>query len=127
MKPNDKRRAISVDRAFQRYAGSIWRGAAPCRVDGDSIGQASNYLDAAERAALRAEQIRQVIMAHGVPLIQFVPYRNFGLHLDKLTRNHTGATLRNLTLAAMDYWSAYGLRPEVLGEICKKVFALEVD
>jgi hypothetical protein len=127
MKPNDKRRAISVDRAFQRYAGSIWRGAAPCQIDGDSIGQAANYLDAAERAALRAEQIRQVIMDHGVPLIQFVPYRNFGLHLDKLTRNHTGATLRNLTLAAMDYWSAYGLRPEVLKEICKQVFALEVD
>lgn len=127
MRPKDKRRAISVDRAFQRYAGSVWRGSAPCRADGDSIGQAANYLDAAERSELRAEQVRQVIMAHGVSLIQFIPYRNFGLHVDKLVRNHSGATLRNLVLAAIDYWTAYGLRPEVLREICRTVFNLETD
>jgi hypothetical protein len=127
MKPTDRRRAISVDRAFQRYAGSVWRGSAPCRADGDSIGQASNYLDAAERTELRAEQVRQVIMAHGVPLIQFVPYRNFGLHLDKLTRNHTDAALRNLAMAAVDYRTAYGLRPDVLKEVCRTGFNLETD
>ena len=127
MKPKDKRRAISVDRAFQRYAGSVWRGSAPCRADGDSIGQATNYLNAAERTELRSEQLRQVLMSRGVPLIQFVPYRNFGLHVDKLTRNYSGGALRNLALAAVEYWSAYGLRTDVLKEICKNVFSLEVD
>lgn len=127
MKPTDKRRAISVDRAFQRYAGSVWRGSAPCRADGNADGQAANYRDAAERTELRAEQVRRVIMAAGVSLIQFMIYRNFGLHVDKLTRNHTGATLRNLVLAAIEYWTAYGLRPDVLKAICEQVFRLEIS
>ena len=54
-------------------------------------------------------------------------YRNFGLHVDKLVRNHSGATLRNLLLAAIEYWTAYGLRLDVLKEICKSVFSLGVD
>jgi hypothetical protein len=66
-------------------------------------------------------------MARGVSLIQFIPYRNFGLHVDKLTRNHSGATLRNLVVAAIEYWSAYGLRTEVLSDICVQVFGLKVD
>jgi hypothetical protein len=28
--------------------------------------------------------------------------------------------------AAIDYWSAYGLKPDVLREICERVFALEM-
>jgi len=43
------------------------------------------------------------------------------------SRNHTGATLRNLVLAAIEYWSAYGLRNEVLSDICTNVFGLKVD
>jgi hypothetical protein len=67
-----------------------------------------------------------VLMERGVPPIQFVPYRNFALHLDKLFRQHSGETLRQLASAAIDYWTSYGLRPEVLNGICKQVFALEV-
>jgi hypothetical protein len=66
-------------------------------------------------------------MEHGIPPIQFVPYRNFALHVDKLFRQHAGETLRQLASAATDYRTSYGLRPEVLNEICKHVFALEVD
>lgn len=89
MKRLDRRRQMSVERAYRRYAGSVLQGTSPCRGDGDQVGQATNYLDAAERTELRAEQVRKVIMARGVSLIQFIPYRNFGLHVDKLTRNHT--------------------------------------
>jgi hypothetical protein len=130
---NEKRRTTSrrsqaiVERAHRRYANSVLQGHVPCRADGDPVTQSANFYDASERAELRADQVREVLMSHGVQLIQFVPYHNFGLHVDKLTRNHAGATLRNLVLAAIEYWSAYGLRPEVLREICKKVLALDLD
>jgi hypothetical protein len=127
VKRPDSRRQVSVERALRRYANSVLQGSSPCRADGDANGQAENYLDAAQRTALRADQVREVIMARGVSLIQFIPYRNFGLHVDKLTRNHSGATLRNLVVAAVEYWSAYGLRTEVLSDICRQVFGLEMD
>jgi hypothetical protein len=41
-------------------------------------------------------------------------------------RNHSGKTLNNLVLAAVEYWSAYGLRKEVLSDICDQVFGLRV-
>ena len=73
---------------------------------------------------LRADQVREVLLGHGVHLLQFVPYRNFGLHVDKLVRNHSGKTLNNLALAAIEYWQAYGLRSDILREICRQVFKL---
>ena len=93
---NEKRRTIPrrsqaiVERAHRRYTNSVLQGFSPCRADGDSIGQSSNYGMASERMELRADQVREVLMGHGVHLIQFVPYRNFGLHVDKLVRNHSG-------------------------------------
>ena len=127
MKRLDRRSQAIVERAHQRYTNSVLQGFSPCRADGDAVAQSSNYVEAAERAELRADQVREVLMSHGVQLIQFVPYRNFGLHVDKLVRNHSGKTLNNLALAAIEYWQAYGLRSDVLREICRKVFALEVD
>ncbi len=127
MKPTDKRHVIAVDCAVRRYAGSVRQGSVPCRADGNAAGQAYNYRTAAERSELRFTQVKQVLMEHGVPPIQFVPYRNFALHVDKLCRQHSGETLRQLASAATDYWTAYGLRPEVLREICRTVFNLEVD
>jgi hypothetical protein len=78
------------------------------------------------RSEPRYSQVKEMLCDAGVQLIQFVPYRNFGLHVDKLTRNHSGATLRNLVLAAIDYWPAYGLKPEVLRAIAKTVFSLDL-
>jgi hypothetical protein len=129
---NDKRITIHrrsqaiVERAHQRYTNSVLQGSSPCRADGDAVAQSSNYGMASERMELRADQVREVLMNHGVQLIQFVPYRNFGLHLDKLVRNHSGATLHNLILAAIDYWCAYGLRRHVLEQICRQVFGVEL-
>ena len=128
MKRLDRRRqALSVERAIRRYTNSVLQGSSPCRTDGDSVAQSANYCDAAERAALRADQVRQVVLTAGVPLIQFIPYRNFGLHVDKLTRKHSGRTLRNLVTAAVYYWSSYGLRRKVLVDICRQLFGLEMD
>ena len=122
-----RRTGAIVDRARRRYASSVLQGKSPCRADGDAVAQSTNYVEAAERAELRADQVREVLISHGVQLIQFVPYRNFGLHVDKLVRNHSGATLRNLVLAAIDYWCAYGLRVDVLRDVCLRVFGLKAD
>ena len=126
MKPTDKRRVIAVECAVRRYAGSVRQGSVPCRADGNADGQAVNYREAAERTELRADQVRRVIMAHGVPLIQFMIYRNFGLHVDKLCRAHAGETLRERALDAILRWKCYGCKPEVLEEICAQVFGLGV-
>jgi len=126
MKPTDKRRVIAVECAVRRYAGSVRQGSVPCRADGDADGQAANYREAAERTELRADQVRRVIMAHGVPLIQFMTYRNFGLHVDKLFRDYSGESLRLMVMDAIVRWSSYGCKTDVLAEICLKVFALDL-
>jgi len=127
MKPTDKRRVIAVECAVRRYVDSVRQGSVPCRADGNADGQAANYREATERAELRAEQVRHVIMAAGVPLIQFMIYRNFGLHVDKLFRDYSGETLRLRVLDAILRWKCYGCRPEVLRAICAQVFGLETE
>jgi hypothetical protein len=122
MMNNNARRLIVVDRATRRYGNAVRQGSIPCRADGDSSGQTDNYRTASERSELRFAQVKQVLMEHGVPPIQFVPYRNFALHVDKLFRQHSGETLRQLASAATDYWTSYGLRPEVLTAISERVF-----
>jgi hypothetical protein len=97
-----------------------------CRADGDADGQTANYRRSAERAELRAEQVKQVLCSFGVPPLQFLVYRNFALHLDKLIRMNSAETLRSLVRSAVDYWTACGLRPEVLSAICLQVFGLEL-
>ena len=124
MKPTDKRSIISVDCAVRRYAGSVRQGSVPCRADGNAEGQAANYREAAERAELRAEQVRKVIMNHGVSLIQFMTYRNFGLHVDKLFRDYSGESLRLMVTTAIERWASYGCNPEILRAISVQVFGL---
>ncbi|MCX6841292.1 MAG: hypothetical protein NTX53_03270 [candidate division WOR-3 bacterium] len=92
-----------------------------------AAGQAANYREAAERTELRADQVRRVIMTHGVPLIQFMIYRNFGLHVDKLFRDFSGESLRLRALDTVLRWKCYGCRPEVLQPICEQVFGLYVS
>ena len=73
-----------------------------------------------------AEQVRHIIMEHGVSLIQFALYRGFGLHVDKLFRDYSGESLRLRALDAILRWKCYGCKPEVLGAICEQVFGLEL-
>jgi hypothetical protein len=124
MMNNNTRRQIAVARATRRYGNAVRQGSIPCRADGNSAGQTYNYRTAAERSELRFTQVKQVLMEHGVPPIQFVPYRNFALHVDKLCRQHSGETLRLRAQAAIEYWTAYGLRPDVLSAIAAQVFAI---
>ena len=127
MRPRDLRSIISVDCAVRRYAGSVRQGSVPCRADGNAEGQAANYREAAERSELRAEQVRKVIMAHGVSLIQFMTYRNFGLHVDRLFRDYSGESLRLMVTDAITRWRSYGCDAGILGSICEQVFGLRLD
>ena len=127
MKPRDIRSMKSVESAVSRYVRSVRQGSVPCRADGDAEGQAANYREAAERAELRAEQVRHVIMEHGVSLTQFALYRGFGLHVDKLCRDYTGESLRLMVTDAIARWTSYGCKLEVLKEICQRVFALDLS
>ena len=126
MKP-DIRRQISVERAMGRYMAKLRQGENPCRSDGDSAGQIQNYRDALERAELRYTQVRQVLCESGMKPVYFIFYRNFGFHLDKLFRAHSGETLRTGVAAAIARWQFYGCELEVLKAICREVFKLEVD
>jgi hypothetical protein len=127
MKPRDIRSIRSVDCAVSRYVRSVRQGSVPCRADGDAGGQAANYREAVERAELRAEQVRHVIMQHGASVIQFVHYRNFGLHVDKLFRGYSGESLRLRVLDAITRWSSYGCDAGILSSICEQVFGLRLN
>ncbi len=126
MKP-DARRLNSVDRAIQRYTVALRQGLSPCRSDGDSAGQTENYRDALERAELRYSQVKEILCRAGVPTTQFVFYRNFGLHLDKLFRDYSEESLRLHVRDAIARWVCCGCAREVLADICREVFKLEVD
>jgi len=126
MKP-DERRTIAVDRSVGRYARKLLLGSASSRSDNNTPAQVDNFRRAAERVELRTTQVKQVLCAAGVSPVHFVSYRNFGLHLDKLCRTYSGATLRHLARSAIDYWTACGLAPEVLKAVAEQVFNLTLD
>jgi hypothetical protein len=126
MMNRDTWRQIAVDRATRRYAGSVRQGSVPCRADGNSAGQTDNYRDAAERSELRYEQVKKVLCELGVSTIQFVTYRGFSLHVDKLFRDYDGETLRARVADAVLRWRCYGCSPEILRAITKTVFALDL-
>ena len=117
----------SAERAANRYESSLRHGSNPHRSDGNTDEQAERFRAAAERADLRTLQLRQVLGDLGVPVSLYCIYRNFALHVDKLIREYDHETLRNLVNHALARWTAHGCQPEVLKEICKQVFGLEVD
>ena len=127
MRPSDKRSILSVDCAVRRYAGSVRQGSVPCRADGDAAGQTENFRDAAERSELRYEQMKRLLCDLGVSTVQFVAFRSFTLHVDKLCRDYSEESLRMQVSDAIQRWTRYGCSPEVLKAVCRKVFDLEVD
>ncbi|MBN2466251.1 hypothetical protein JXD38_11575, partial [candidate division WOR-3 bacterium] len=112
--------------AVWRYANAIRQGSSPCRADRNAESQTANFREAAERAELRAEQVRHILNERGVSLIQFVTFRGFGLHVDKLCRDYSDESLRLQVLDAITRWTCYGCSSVILGEICLQVFGMEL-
>jgi hypothetical protein len=127
MRPRDQRSIRSVECAVWRYANAIRQGSSPCRADRNADSQTANFREAAERAELRAEQIRHILNERGVSLVQFVSFRGFGLHVDKLCRDYSGETLRARALDAVLRWQCYGCNPDVLRAIAATVFSLDLS
>jgi hypothetical protein len=127
MKPRDLRSIRSVDCAVARYANAIRQGSSPCRADRDADSQTANFREAAERTELRAEQIRHILNERGVSLIQYMIYRNFGLHVDKLCRAYSSESLRLMVETAIVRWTSYGCDRDILKQVSSQVFGLDVD
>jgi len=125
--PSERRRYIAVERAWRRYTATLRQGSTPCRADGNSASQSDNFRVAAERAEMRYEQVKKVLNDLRASPSQFVAYRGFGLHVDKLFRDYSAESLRARVIDAMQRWQSYGCRPDVLKEICRQVFGLDVD
>jgi hypothetical protein len=127
MRPRDQRSIRSVEYAVRRYANAIRQGSSPCRADRNTDSQTANFREAAERAELRAEQVRHILNERGVSLIQYVTFRGFGLHVDKLCRDCSGETLRARALDAVLRWQCYGCNPDVLRTIAAIVFNITLE
>jgi hypothetical protein len=117
----------SVEAACRKYERALSRGRSNPRADGKTREQLENFRQGIERMACRTTQMKQLICSRGVPLIQFVSYRSFTQHVDKITREYRGEALRNLALIAIDRWLAYGLNRDVLLEICAQIFNLDLS
>ncbi|HUW30209.1 MAG TPA: hypothetical protein VM223_01215 [Planctomycetota bacterium] len=127
MMPSDRYRHIAVEIAWRRYESSLRQGSTPCRGDGNSAGQVDNYREAAERAEMRYAQVKKVLNDFRISPCQFVAYRGFGLHVDKLFRDYSAEALRARVLDAILRWQCYGCCLHVLRAICGRVFGLEVE
>ena len=117
----------AAERAVRRYASALRYGPNARRSDGNTEEQAANYGRAAERLSMRTAQIRQVLNDFAILPMHHMFYCNFGLHIDKLIREHDGRTLAQLVHLAIARWTAQGLRPDVLMELCRTVFNLTMD
>ena len=126
MNPRDTYEGRQLERAARRYAAGLERTNCSRRGDVNAASQAENYRAGLERNIIVARRVKDVIEAMGVPAINAVAYRSFGLQLDKLTRRHGSETLRLLATEAIATWTARGLEPRVLTAICTVVFGLEV-
>lgn len=117
----------TVQRAKDRYEQSLVSGNATRRQDGDIGEQARRYHNAIKHLRNRLKEVKELLMAQGVPLIQFVRYCNFALHIDRLCRQYSGTTLNLEVRIAMNRWLASGLKRELLEAICREVFELELS
>ncbi|MBM3323007.1 hypothetical protein FJY69_05980 [candidate division WOR-3 bacterium] len=112
------------ERAARRYAIKLKTGALRPRADGNVEGQIERFRSAAIRADLRTIQLRKVLGDLGVPVTLYATYRAFTLHVDKLIREYSHETLRQLINHALGRWTALGCDPDVLKAVCERVFEL---
>ncbi len=131
-KPDPKAGAESrlcriIERTTQRYALKLARGDASVRADHDLTAQVRAYQMAMQEQEKRMAEARKVLGRAGVPLNEFLLYRNFVRHIDRLCRTRTGRTLDLLIQTAILRWQAYGLDRKILLTLCQEVFGMEFE
>lgn len=110
-----------AERMRARYRRAIATGQSAVRGDGDADGQVENFARAHVAMRELERLVREVLDAHGVRPILYLPYYNYARRLDKHRRRHGFATLRQLAAIAFDEARARGLDPAVLSEIRDEV------
>jgi hypothetical protein len=111
-----------AERATARYLRAVQRGAVSARKDGDRVRQAEQYCEAHWRMRVIEQQIRMVLCEHGVPMMGFIGYFNYGRKLDRHCRHYSGETLRQLAAVALAEACAQGLDYGILVAIRNNVF-----
>ena len=112
-------------RVCDRYRAALERNLTTARTDGDTDVQVNNYSRAYARLRGIEQQVRDVLCAHGVALMLFVPYLNFARRLDRLSRTFEGETLCIEAAVAVARWACKGLSQAVLEDIRSRVFAID--
>jgi len=111
----------------ERYRRSLAPGSCRLRWDGDADKQVANYMRAQVHQSQIETMVRQVLCAHGVPTVMFVPYFAFARRLDRLARVFSGPTLFAAAASLVGRWQAQGLELSVLDHVCRDVFSLSLD
>lgn len=97
-----------------------------CRADQNIWLQAENYWRGYEPVHLVDMQVKELLIRRGVSMLQYVPFANFARQIGRLCRCH-GAGVRQAGVAELvSRYEEMGLPREVLVDICREIFELEV-
>lgn len=116
----------SVKKGCRKYERALVHGTVPHRLDGNVRGQFERFGAAMEQEALLQTRVRQVLCSDGVQSCRFVPYYNFALSVEKLTRMDQREDARTLVGVAVSRWVARGCERAVLERVCTDVFNISV-
>lgn len=114
----------SVKKGCRKYERALVHGEVPHRLDGNVRGQFERFGAAMEQTALLQTRVRQVLCSAGVQSCRFVPYYNFALSVEKLTRMDQREDVLTLVRIAISRWVARGCERAVLERICTDVFSI---
>jgi len=118
--------ADSLDRACRRYVRAAKQGRLPVRGDGDVADQVEQYRAAMMRERWLVDSTRAVLAECRITRATELPYLNFARRVDKLVRKYSEQTLANEVRRAAELWVLNGARREVLVQILRRVFELEL-
>jgi hypothetical protein len=125
--PKERARLLDQNRlarARARYQRAIRNGITSLRADGDTSAQVEHYFQQRSLMQTLEQKTRQVLCAHGVPVLQFLLYLNFCRQVAKLQRTFEGEVLEQEVAVAVAMWVAKGLNMQVLEDIRNKVFGI---
>jgi hypothetical protein len=120
-------RQQKVRRAVLRYEARLRERQGTQRADRNDEVQVTGYRAKAEYDSELDTRIRLVLHRHGVLPANMLAYLNFARHVDRLWRTFSEETLRNRAQMAVARWTAMGLSPAVLRDLCRDVFAIDSE
>ncbi|MEO0049616.1 MAG: hypothetical protein ABIK42_00530 [candidate division WOR-3 bacterium] len=120
------RAKVVADVAAERYLRRLVNGECTRRWDEDIKGQVKAYQQMRNYLENLWLEVRRILEQRRVPVYQFLYYRNFAQHIDRLWRHYSGRQLVLQVQLAIEKWQGYGLRREILREIFEKIIGIEI-